>query len=73
VLIDCDSCAMQHTTACDDCIVTALLDGASDTPTAGPFDLDPVESHALENLADAGLVAPLRLVPRHADTDAATG
>lgn len=73
MLIDCDACAMQHTDACSDCIVTVLLNAAADTPTAGRVDLDPVETHALENLADAGLVAPLRLVPRHGETDAAAG
>ena len=26
MLIDCDQCAMQHTSACDDCVVTFLLE-----------------------------------------------
>ncbi len=73
MLIDCDTCAMQHTSACDECIVTVLLEGATDTPPPVRVDLDPAETRALENLAEAGLVAPLRLVPRHADPDAATG
>jgi hypothetical protein len=50
---------MQHTSACDDCIVTAVL-GLGEAP----LELDDVEQVALGNLADAGLVAPLRLVPR---------
>ncbi|MBT8214027.1 MAG: hypothetical protein KJP12_02305 [Acidimicrobiia bacterium] len=66
MVIDCASCAMQHTQACDDCIVTVLIDG-------GPLTLDSGESVALENLADAGLVAPIRLVPLVRPDDAATG
>ena len=64
MIIDCASCAMQHTQACDDCIVTALIDG-------GPLTLDAGESAALEHLADAGLVAPIRLVPLVRPDDAA--
>lgn len=54
--IDCDDCAMQASDACRDCLVTYLVDG-------GPLDLHDEESAALSNLAQAGLVAPLRLVP----------
>ncbi len=60
MIIDCDQCVMQHTSACDDCIVTVLLAGSS------PVELAGAESHALHNLAEAGLVSPLRLVPRPA-------
>ena len=60
VLIDCNDCAMQATSACDDCIVTAVL-GLNE----GPLELDDGEASALGHLAEAGLVAPLRLVPRH--------
>lgn len=56
MLIDCQQCAMQHTTACDDCVVTFLLDD-------GPVDLDDSEVVALANLAGEGLVPRLRLVP----------
>ncbi len=59
MLIDCDTCVMQHTDACDDCIVTAML-GTGD----GVVELADVESVALRNLADAGIVSPLRLVRR---------
>ncbi len=55
--IDCDMCAMQETEVCNDCVVTALFE-------AGAFDLDDDEKLALDNLAQAGLVARLRLVPR---------
>ncbi len=59
MLIDCDTCVMQHTDACGDCIVTAML-GVEDEVV----ELADVESFALRNLADAGIVSPLRLVRR---------
>lgn len=69
MLIDCDQCAMQHTAACEDCIVTALLGH-----DAGPVVLGEIEATALQNLAEAGMVAPLRLVRRDpGDRDAAAG
>ncbi|HHC09198.1 MAG TPA: hypothetical protein ENK55_10860 [Actinobacteria bacterium] len=58
MIIDCGSCAMEHTPVCDDCVVTALLEGA-----AGPLRLAEEEAEALAHLAEEGLVAPLRLVP----------
>jgi hypothetical protein len=58
MMIDCDDCRMQHTDACDDCVVSFVLNDL-----AGPLELDSDEAEALEILADAGLVAPLRLVP----------
>lgn len=68
MIIDCADCVMQHTSACDDCIVTVFLD-----QMAGPVELDGEESAAIGNLADAGLVSPLRLVPRVGSDEAATG
>ena len=59
MLIDCNECAMQHTPACDDCVVGVLLRD-SDEPVA----LDEAETAALDNLAEVGLVPRLRLVPR---------
>ncbi len=56
MIIDCDSCAMRATSACDDCVVTCLL-------AEGPLDLDESEVVALVNLAGEGLVPKLRLVP----------
>lgn len=56
MLIDCEQCAMQGTSACDDCVVTFLL-------SDGPVDLDPAEVNALASLAGVGLVPRLRLVP----------
>ncbi len=56
MLIDCEQCAMRDTSACDDCLVTCLLGG-------GPVDLSDEQTEAVTNLADAGLVPRLRLVP----------
>ena len=57
MIIDCNACNMQATTACDTCIVPVLLHQMS-----GPFELGEDEATAIENLAEAGLVTPLRLV-----------
>jgi hypothetical protein len=69
MLIDCDQCVMQHTVTCDDCIVTVLLSGDAMVASV-TLELGGEESHALRNLAEAGLVAPLRLVPRRHPHDA---
>ena len=59
MLIDCDRCAMQDTTACGDCVVSHLL-----RLDDGPVEIAQGEAAALEALADHGLVPILRLVPR---------
>ena len=59
MIIDCDSCVMDGTAACADCVVSLLL-----RVDDAPVSLDPAEERAIANLADAGLVSPLRLVPR---------
>ncbi|MGI8823160.1 MAG: hypothetical protein ACR2JP_07675 [Acidimicrobiia bacterium] len=69
MLIDCDTCVMQHTEACKDCIVSVLLAGdlggrAGALPAGGTVELADDEAEALRNLAEVGLVAPLRLVVR---------
>jgi hypothetical protein len=56
MLIDCEMCAMKNTSACDDCVVSVLLQ-------IGPVELSEEEVTALDNLADTGLVPKLRLVP----------
>ena len=68
MIIDCNACEQQATTACEDCIVPVLLNQMS-----GPFELDDVEAEAFDNLADAGLVAPLRLVQADDDPSVAAG
>lgn len=55
MLIQCDLCEMRDI-ACADCVVTALL-GRHD----GESQIDEAEHRALRVLADARLVAPLRL------------
>jgi hypothetical protein len=68
MLIDCDSCAMREI-ACSDCVVTMLLDGPGRVAgSSADFDadFDDDEWRAVDLLAEAGLIAPLRLVPlRH--------
>ena len=56
MLVDCETCAMRDTSACDDCVVTCLLGG-------GPIDLSDELVEAVANLAEAGLIPKLRLVP----------
>jgi len=60
MLIDCDECVMQHTSACDDCVVTVLLADQY----RRRVEIDNSEVIALDNLADAGLVPHLRLLKR---------
>lgn len=68
MIIDCNQCHQQATTACDECIVPVLLHQMS-----GPFELGRDEATALENLADAGLVAPLRLASPLGHSSVAAG
>lgn len=56
VVIDCDVCSMRGL-GCGDCMVTVLLGG----PPYG-VALDDAERRAIDALADAGLIPPLRMV-----------
>jgi hypothetical protein len=56
MLIECDRCEMRDI-ACPDCVVMALLG------TGGPAEIGEDERRALRILADARMVAPLRLQP----------
>ncbi len=58
--IDCEACVAQFTDACDDCVVSYLIEREPGTPVV--FDDD--ERHAIELLADAGLVPPSRFRSR---------
>lgn len=58
LLIDCDTCEVRATDACDDCVVSFIL-----AATEQPLTITTSETAALANLADIGLVPPLRLVP----------
>jgi len=60
MLIDCDECVMQHTSACDDCVVTVLLAGQP----LRRVEIDNAEVDAIEALAQAGLVPELRLLKK---------
>ncbi len=56
IVIDCDACSMRGL-GCGDCMVTVLLGG----PPYG-VALDDAERRAIDALADAGLIPPLRMV-----------
>lgn len=55
--IDCDECVMQGTSACDDCVVTFIVNRAPGDAVV----IDAAEERALRALRDAGLVPGLRL------------
>jgi hypothetical protein len=54
--IDCDECRMQHTSACDDCVVTFIV--GREPGEAVVIDVE--EERAVRLLAKAGLVPELR-------------
>jgi hypothetical protein len=54
--IDCDECRMQHTEACDDCVVTFIV--GREPGDAVVIDAD--EERAVRLLADVGLLPGLR-------------
>ena len=56
LVISCDTCVMQHSDACADCLVSALCGGPEEP--ALMFDLE--EQRALRLLANAGLVPTIR-------------
>jgi hypothetical protein len=58
MLIDCDSCHVRGL-ACSDCVVSVLLRGDDEHVAS---DLAPDTQEAIEVLANAGMVPPLRLV-----------
>lgn len=53
MIIDCDGCAVRGD-ACGDCVVAVLL--------GAPPEITAAEQRAIDVLAEAGLVPPLRLV-----------
>lgn len=68
--IDCDTCVMQHTEACGDCVVSFIC--SREPGDAVVVDLN--EYRALEMLADSGLVPELRHRDRSAGgVDASEG
>jgi hypothetical protein len=57
MLIDCDTCSIRGI-GCRDCVITVILNNP-----VQPVDLDEAEQEAVDSLAAAGLVPPLRLMP----------
>lgn len=56
ITIDCDDCTMQHTTACDDCVVSFVCGREPHEALV----IDAAEARAVRMLAAAGLVPALR-------------
>jgi hypothetical protein len=56
VRIDCDECVMQHTSACEDCMVSFIV--RREPGEAVVFDV--AEARALRSLSKVGLVPGLR-------------
>ena len=54
--IDCDCCALRDTDACDDCVVSFLLEREPDDAVV----IDADEARAMRMLERAGLVPTLR-------------
>ena len=60
VTIDCDCCTLQGTSACDDCVVSFLLEREPDDAVV----IDADEARAIRMLEQAGLVPSLRFSSR---------
>lgn len=56
IRIDCDECAMQHTSTCGDCVVTFLCSRAPDDAVV----IHVAEARALRLLGSGGLAPALR-------------
>jgi hypothetical protein len=61
-IIDCADCVMAGTSACDDCVVTFIIE--REPGDAVVIDAD--EERALRALGENGLVPRLRHLPRRA-------
>jgi hypothetical protein len=57
--IDCDTCVMQETDACDDCVVSFVVNREPGTALV----IDVEEARAVRLFAGAGLVPGLRHTP----------
>ncbi|MHB1555141.1 MAG: hypothetical protein ACYCSX_15850 [Acidimicrobiales bacterium] len=60
ITVECDSCVMRGTAACDDCVVTFLL--GRDPDDAVVIDAD--EARAMRMLERSGLLPTLRFQGR---------
>lgn len=58
--IDCDLCSLRGTDACQDCVVTCLLDREPEDAVV----IDAGEARAMRMLQRAGLVPSLRFTSR---------
>ena len=56
ITIDCDECTLQHTSACEECLVSFLLDREPGDAVV----IDAAEARAVRLLERAGLVPNLR-------------
>jgi hypothetical protein len=56
LVIDCETCVMRHTEACDDCLVTFLCEDGDQ----GAIVIDAAEARAVTLLTRAGLAPALR-------------
>jgi hypothetical protein len=66
MIIDCHTCDMRRTKACDDCVVAVLVGDD------GILELVAAEQAAIESMSRVGLVSPIRLVATDTD-DVASG
>jgi len=57
--IDCDTCVMQHTDACEDCVVSFVIG----REPGEALVIDVAAARAVRLLAGAGLVPGLRHTP----------
>jgi hypothetical protein len=60
IAISCDECRLQHTDACDDCLVSFVLRREPDDALV----IDADEAREVRRLADTGLVPALRFSSR---------
>jgi hypothetical protein len=60
VTIDCDCCTLRNTSACDDCVVSFLLEREPEDAVV----IDADEARAMRMLERAGLVPTLRFSSR---------
>ncbi len=60
ITIDCDQCSLRDSDACQDCLVTFLLDREPDDAVV----IDADEARAVRMLERAGLVPSLRFSSR---------
>jgi hypothetical protein len=58
MLISCDTCLMQHSDHCRDCVVRAVVEP---DPRRGALVIDADEERALRELARAGLIPEIKM------------